>query len=129
MVRILTAFPDRVPSNVVVQPNRNSELLREWAIDRGFHLVDEQFADGCWRYTILRFKRGVDCVDPAYQGVNRNAALLLGPHFCKRNSSQWREWLSAQKQYLNKLDRLGSAMQRRLDAINFILETSGQLKP
>lgn len=121
IVRILNAFPNRVPENVIVQPNRNPEVVRQWGIDRGFHLTDEQSAGGHWEYVILRFRRDNDRVDPIYDDIDRNAALLFGPHFCKRNDPQWRSRLQAEKQYLEKLDRLGEAMQQRSDAIDYLI--------
>ena len=126
IVRILSAFPDLVPSFVVIQPNRSPELVRQWGIDRGFHLLAEESAAGHWEesqgeYTILRFMKSEGLEDPAYQGIDREAALLFGPHFCKRNDSQSRARLSAEKQYLMKLDRLDDSMRKRLVAIEHLL--------
>ena len=131
ILRILSAFPERVPRFVVIQPNRNPELIRQWGINQGFHLVDEQSAAGHWEegqgeYTILSFVKydsieSLVSEDPAYQGIDREAALLFGPHFCKRNDSQARARLGAEKQYIMKLDRLDESMRKRLAAIERLL--------
>ncbi|KAA1262218.1 tRNA (adenine(22)-N(1))-methyltransferase [Rubripirellula obstinata] len=123
MVRILKTFPDRVPKNVVVQPNRNPELLRQWGIEAGFHLNDEQSAAGRWEYVIMRFEQNRHASDPAYQGLDRKAAILFGPHFCKRNEPGWRMQLAEEKRYIETRGRLGKAMQQRLDAIECVLSS------
>lgn len=123
MVRVLNAFPERVANNVVVQPNRNPELLRQWGIEAGFHLIDEQSARGHWEYVIMRFEQNHQTNDPAYQGLDRDAALLFGPHFCKRNEPGWRMQLAEEKRYIETLGRLGKAMQQRLDAIECVLSS------
>ena len=117
MVRILEAFPGRVPPVVILQPNRRPELTRQWGLRRGFHLLDEQIARGHWPYCILRFERADASADPAYEGLDREAALLFGPHMIRRWQPDFVAQLREEWQYLNGLDRLNRGTTRRLEAI------------
>jgi tRNA (adenine22-N1)-methyltransferase len=121
MVRILEAFPDRLPNIVVLQPNRRPELVRQWGIARGFHLLDEQTVVGFTDYVIFRFKRHVGTPDPAYDDIDRDAALLFGPHFVRRNDPQWRQRISEEQAYMGSLPGLSPTMHRRLAAIKRLL--------
>ncbi len=60
MLRILTVHPLRIPTHVVLQINHDPEIIRQWALDNGYHLVDEQIAWGRRPYAILslRLRRG-----------------------------------------------------------------------
>ena len=78
IVKILRAFPDRLPDQLVLQPNRQPELIRRWALRQRYHLADEQIVKGHWPYTILSLRSSQESDDPAYRGVERDVGLLLG---------------------------------------------------
>lgn len=127
MLRILTAFPDRVPDHAVLQPNQKPELIRRWALDNGFHLVDEQIARGHWPYAILSFRRSEDSrmLDPAYENVNQQAALLFGPHVLKRVDRQFDAQLLEEETYWSRFDRLEPERRQRLELIRELLSERG----
>ena len=121
MVRILDVFPHRVPPVVILQPNRRSELTRQWGLRSGFHLLDEQVAFGHWAYSILRFERSHATGDPAYEGLDREADLLFGPHIIRRWQPDFVARLREEWQYLSGLDRLNRDAMKRLEAIKRLL--------
>ena len=127
MLRILTAFPDRVPDHEVLQPNQKPELIRRWALNAGFHLVDEQIARGHLPYAILSFRRSNDCrtMDPAYQNVNQQAALLFGPHVLKRDDRQFDAQLLEEETYWSQFERLEPERRERLEIIRQLLSARG----
>jgi len=121
VVRILDAFPDRVPSIVVLQPNRRPELIRRWAQRSGFHLTYEQVLWGRYNYSILGFERAGTFNDPAYKGVEMEAGLIFGPLILKRRSPEFISLLRAERTELSKHPELCIVSQRRLEIINCIL--------
>ena len=127
MLRILTAFPDRVPDHAVLQPNQKPELIRRWALDNRFHLVDEQVVRGHWPYAILSFRRPEDhrMSDPAYKDVNQQAALLFGPHVLKRDDQQFDAQLLEEETYWSQFDRLEHERTQRLKLIRELLAERG----
>ncbi len=117
MVEILQAFPDRVPAKVVLQPNRETNRVRQWGWDAGFHLIDEQMIFGERIFEVLSFEAGNGAADPAYQDVDRSAALQLGPHHLKRWTPKFADYLVNQRTYLQKLHGRNESTQARLDVI------------
>jgi tRNA (adenine22-N1)-methyltransferase len=126
MVRILDKHPRRIPINVVLQPNRDSDHVRRWGLRTGHRLVDEQLS-GCARmFQILRFQRATgtpanDIIDPAYRDIDREAAILFGPHLLRRNAEPWKNRLQEELVYLQSLNALSVTMKNRRDAIIRIL--------
>lgn len=129
MVRILEAFPNRVPPIVVLQPNRRPELIRRWAQRCGFHLTHEQVLSGRCPYCILVFEQAGDCNDPAYEGVEMESGLLFGPLILKRRSPEFISMLRAEQKELSKHPQLCPASQRRLAIIDRLLVTETPLHP
>jgi tRNA (adenine22-N1)-methyltransferase len=121
IVKILRAFPDRLPNRLVLQPNRQPELIRRWALHERYHLDDEQIVYGHWPYTILSLRSGDKSDDPAYHGVERDVGLLLGPLIAKRADPQWIEQLREEERYLSQFARLGHATAKRLTLIRSVL--------
>ena len=121
MVRILAAFPERVAPRIVLQPNKQPERVRQWALRSGFRLRDEQIAHGHWPYPILAFERGDTAEDPAYVGVDRQAALLFGPLIIKRGSPEFVSRLREEQRYLRELDGNSPECGDRLAAIDRLL--------
>lgn len=120
---ILTAHPDRVPARVVLQPNQKPEIIRQWALDYGYHLVDERIARGHWPYNILSYRRAAKSngVDPAYEGVTKEAALLFGPLILKRHDRLLESQLREEESYWAQFDRLEPYRAQRLKLIRMIL--------
>jgi tRNA (adenine22-N1)-methyltransferase len=121
MVRILNAFPPRVPPIVVLQPNKRADLVRRWGLQHGFHLADERVADGHWPYQVLAFARSDTLEDPAYAGVEYEAALLFGPLIIKRGQPDFTGRLLEEQRYLRNLNRLGERSRHRLAVIDRLL--------
>lgn len=123
MRRILTAYPIRVPAHVVLQTSQEPEIIRRWALDNGYHLVDERIARGRWPYAILSFRRADDsqAIDPAYENVNRQAALLFGPLVLKRQDRPFESQLREEESYWGRFDRLEPRRAHRLILIREIL--------
>ncbi|MCM2372200.1 tRNA (adenine(22)-N(1))-methyltransferase [Aporhodopirellula aestuarii] len=128
IVRILEAYPDRVPVTAILQPNRRPELVRAWALRSHYNLADERIAHGHWRYVILRFEKSQNCPancqshhDPAYDGLDRDAALLLGPHQLHRRDSDFITALREEQTYLRSLARLTKEATNRLAVIERVI--------
>lgn len=82
ITEILSREPQKVPSRLVLQANRGTSLLRIWARESGFHLLDEAMAEGFWTYSILAFERR-DGPDPAYRDLPQELAQEFGPHLLR----------------------------------------------
>lgn len=121
IVQILEAFPDRIPPSVYLQPNRQPELVRRWGLGNGFHLVDERIARGHWPYAILTFQHAVDRDDPAYDRIDRDAALLFGPLNLKRRSPELAAILREELEYFRRFERLEPAGLKRRQTIEAVL--------
>ena len=121
IAQILGEFPDRVPTDVVLQPNRNPELVRAWGIQSGFHLVDECVARWNWSHHVLHFRQSELAADPAYDDVDLDAALLFGPLVISRREPEFVHRLGEEHRHLSSLHRLSERSARRLVAIRRIL--------
>lgn len=121
--RILTEYPARVPSFLAVQPNRNVDLLRTWGLENGFGLKDEFIVDQRG-HEVLVFTRLSDSVDPAYDGLDRQAALLFGPWHIRRRGDAFERRLRTEYAHLSGHEMLTTASQLRLDAIDRLLNPS-----
>ncbi|WP_442510365.1 tRNA (adenine(22)-N(1))-methyltransferase [Novipirellula sp. SH528] len=131
MVKILEAFPDRVPDHVVLQPNRQHELVRGWGLRNGFHLNEEQIAWGHWPYAVISLQRAdvsdFDAStpnDPAYADVDLEAALLFGPRILKRWEPTFVARLYEEQAYLEGLTQLRGDYEHRLHQIQKVLAAS-----
>ncbi|GAA4473000.1 class I SAM-dependent methyltransferase [Novipirellula rosea] len=128
IVKILDAFPDRVPDHVVLQPNRQHELVRDWGLRNGFHLNEEQIAWGHWPYAVISLQRAdvseFDAStpkDPAYADVDFEAALLFGPLILKRWEPKFAARLYEEQAYLQGLTQLRGDYEHRLHQIQKVL--------
>ena len=126
MVRILEKHPRRLPSLVILQPNRRPEILRRWGLENGFHLADEQIALGHWAYVILRFEKVPSSTDSddAYEGLDREAAILLGPHLLRRYDPDFAARLCEEQRYLQGLKQLNPEAAMRRDIITRVLAST-----
>ncbi len=75
---ILEGHPSAVPDRVILQPNRDAERLRRWALDSGFHIRSERLISGRFLYPILSFVRS-DGPDQGYRDLPERLALRFGP--------------------------------------------------
>lgn len=121
IVRIVSEFPERVPAFVVLQPNKRPECVRAWALRSGFRLLDEPRTAGRRTFQIMVFARSSNPSDPAYHGVDREAALLFGPHNLRQRDPQFLQALLDERRYLAQLDRLDLRAADRLAAINRVV--------
>lgn len=129
MSDILEAHLDRVPSRVVLQPNARPELLRQWALVRGFHITQEVMVRGFWWYVVLALERRAG-LDPAYEGVPMDVAVQFGPLLLKEGRPELITELRAQERYAARLvAQNASAMHRQLFLIRRALAFLGQASP
>ncbi|PAY20862.1 hypothetical protein CKO51_03740 [Rhodopirellula sp. SM50] len=127
ITRILETYPERVPPDLVLQPNRRSDAVRGWALQNAFHLVDEQLVVGRLRYVVMRFRLDRSSADPAYDAMDREAALLFGPLLVKRWEPQLQGVLLDEYQYLKELQQRTEQSQHRLDVLAKLLRCNGIL--
>jgi tRNA (adenine22-N1)-methyltransferase len=121
IVRILARHPGRVPDRVVLQPNKRCDLVRRWGLMQGFHLVDEQVTPDHGQFVILSFQRDASRPDPAYQGLERESALMLGPWILRRRERSTCLLLQQHRRYLLELPRLDAKASWQLAVIDRIL--------
>ncbi|MDE0864872.1 MAG: class I SAM-dependent methyltransferase [Rubripirellula sp.] len=121
IVSILAANPDCIPPLVILQPNRRAELIRQWGLDSGFHLLDEQIAHGHWPYVILTYRKADAVSDPAYTKVDHEADLLLGPWLLKRREERFVAQIQEEQQYWQQFERISDESVLRRDTIERVL--------
>ncbi|TWU17397.1 tRNA (adenine(22)-N(1))-methyltransferase [Novipirellula galeiformis] len=131
IVKILEAFPDRVPDHVILQPNRQHELVRQWGLRSGFHLHEEQIAWGHWPYAVISLQRAEiaggdagEANDPAYADIDHQAAILFGPLILKRWDPKFAARLREEAAYLRGLKQLSGDYKHRLQQIQKVLAAS-----
>ncbi len=128
ITRLLTAHPGRLPATILVQPNSRLEMLRAWGLEASYHLLNESVATGARRqeiprrFVILRFERAeASLVDPAYVDLDRETAILFGPHFIRNQSDEFVAALHAEHAYIQSLPNLSKEMRSRRAAIEQLL--------
>ena len=90
--KILSAYPERLPGHLILQPMDSAQPLRRWALDNGWHLLGEHWVDP---YAILEYRRGSG-PDPAFQGLTLEIALHYGPLLLTNLTPSYRQELSRQ---------------------------------
>ena len=104
MVHILSAHPDRLPARLVLQSMDEAQPIRRWALQHGFHLIEEQWVNPhC--VLVLGMASGND---PAYEGLPRAAALVFGPHLLRRPGPDLESRLAGYRDWLQQLTRRGA---------------------
>lgn len=120
IAKILSQHPDRVPTRVVVQPNKLPERVRQWALDGKYRISDET-AVGRLRHRVLSFVKHTVAsepfIDPAYNGLDFEAAILFGPLNLRRREPAFIDELRNHRRYLLDLP----AMAARVAAIDRVL--------
>jgi tRNA (adenine22-N1)-methyltransferase len=128
LVDILQAAPERVPDCLVLQPNSHHDLVRRWAREHGFQLIDETLVLGRptvmapQRYVILQLRRAPGEADSAYRELDLEVADCFGPWLIRKRDPALVEGLRAERDYLERLPRLAIATRRRLRLIRQALE-------
>ena len=128
MQDILMAHPDRVPPRVVLQVFHKSEILRKWALENNFHLVDDLRTAGKRSFTIMSFVQSNDVDDPAYANLDREAAFLFGPFALTRPDPKFDDRLQDEEAWWRKRDRLTPSSAKRLRLIRSVMKDR-QLNP
>jgi len=120
---ILLAHPDRIPDRVMLQVFHKPEIIRQWGLDNGFHLLDEATTCGKRRYTILAYQRceNQGDSDPAYEDVDRESALLFGPFVLKREDQQFDAQLQNEEAWWRNFNQLSAARAERLKLIRTLM--------
>ncbi|MGB0759921.1 MAG: tRNA (adenine(22)-N(1))-methyltransferase [Rubripirellula sp.] len=122
IVSILERSPERIPEFVVLQPNRRPDLIRRWGFASEFHLVDEQLAFGHWPYVILTYRKMGHEADPAFQQIDHQADLLLGPWLLQRRETAFVELLLEEQNYWKDFTQISERSLERRDAIDRVLK-------
>lgn len=97
MIKILSAYPERLPKKLILQANDKPERLRKWALN-SYVLSHEQLIQGHWLYSILSFNRNAN-KDKSYDGLDESSALQFGPTLLKQKHPLLKQSLVEQKQY------------------------------
>ena len=120
---ILLAHPDRIPRRVVLQVFHKPQIIRRWALENGFHLLDEQVTKRKRPYTILSFCRAEnsDDDDPAYEGIDLESAMLFGPFVLKRENRQFDLQLQNEEAWWRKFNHLSSESALRLGLLRKVM--------
>lgn len=126
MRSILSAYPERIPRRVTLQPNRKPELIRDWAFHSGFHLCDEQAVEARLPYVIMTFERADPDMptsrDPAYEDLDQASAIMFGPLFLKRQCEMLKRRLVEEQVYWEGFHRLEPPRAARLRLIKSTLK-------
>jgi len=124
---ILSAHPDRIPPRVILQVFHKPEIIRRWAMEHGFYLQNEQTTGGQRAYTVLTFERAADPsqLDPAYEGVDLESALLFGPFALKREDQQFDLKLQNEEAWWRNHRRLAAKPAQRLKLLRSVMADRG----
>jgi len=135
MVRLLgdAARLGRGIQQVILQPNKDQDLVRTWALHNAWHLRDERMVHEHDRwYVALAFTPGQGA-DPAYAGLplSTEALTQVGPHLVRRADPLMRAWCLAQVARLEQFvthaaHPLAAQLQQFRDVLALVSESSGR---
>lgn len=133
IVRILSEHPNRLPQQIVLQPNKAIDSVRQWAKDNGYWLTDEKCTGIKRRFEVLVFRRSGSSPDPVYQkldraGLDESMGLMFGPWFLLRKDEQLLQRLAEEKRYLQARPNLTEMSQARLETIRRLLTSNHFLR-
>jgi len=126
IARILNAHPDRVPNQVLLQPNNRPEAVRRWALRNRFRLLEEVIIGSGRDFIVLSFERDPEqslaggqasFSDPAYQGVDLEEGILFGPLVIKQNPAVLAKQLDEELAYWSQFSQLKKVSARRLAVV------------
>ncbi|MEO9595787.1 class I SAM-dependent methyltransferase [Rhodopirellula bahusiensis] len=128
IVRILCEHPNRLPEQLVLQPNKAIDLVRQWARSNGYWLTDEKSTTGTRRFEVLVLARSISNPDPVYQqlvdaGLDEPMGLMFGPWFLLRNDNELLQRLSEEQRYLQTKQNLTPSSRKRLDLIQQLMSS------
>ncbi|KKI88583.1 SAM-dependent methyltransferase [Bacillus sp. SA1-12] len=99
---------------LVLQPNIHAISIRNWLIDNGWTLIDEEILEEDHKiYEILVAEKG----DPLlpYQSISQEANLLLGPILARKKSpvfiKKWSQEYNHWKTIVQKLEQAGHTFE------------------
>lgn len=126
IVSILSRSPDRLPMDLILQPNKDAGVVRRFAMDFRYAIVDETIIPARQRYfdVIALRRRGNSDPNGDRQSSPSpdNFEFDYGPLNLKRRGEVLIERLTHDLGYLNSLSRLGDDDRRRRDSIRTYLE-------
>jgi len=133
IVRILSEHPNRLPQQIVLQPNKAIDSVRQWARDNGYWLTDEKCTGAKRRFEVLVFRRSGSSPDPVYQkldqaGLDESMGLMFGPWFLLRKDEQLLQRLAEEQRYLQARPNLTETSQARLETIRRLLTSNHFLR-
>ena len=133
IVRILSEHPNRLPQQIVLQPNKAIDSVRQWARDNGYWLTDEKCTGIKRRFEVLVFRRSGSSPDPVYQkldraGLDESMGLMFGPWFLLRKDEQLLQRLAEEQRYLQERPNLTETSQARLETIRRLLTSDHFLR-
>ncbi len=102
MIRLCSAAPEVLArvQQLVVQPNKDTHLMRRWALEHDWHLRDESMVVERDRFfTVCTFVPGMGELDPAYAapGWTQAALCAAGPLLLGRRDLTALRWYEAQR--------------------------------
>lgn len=113
MQRLCEAAPDvlRHVHQLVVQPNKDAEVMRAWAREHGWHLRDESMLQTRGRFFVVCAFAPESGEDPAYdlEGWTKAALLSIGPLLARRKDAVALRYCEAQRARLADLVAEGIA--------------------
>ncbi|EGF27701.1 class I SAM-dependent methyltransferase [Rhodopirellula baltica] len=128
IVRILSEHPNRLPKQIVLQPNKAIASVRQWARDNGYWLTDEKCTGIKRRFEVLVFSRFGPPHDPVYQklnevGLDEPIGLMFGPWFLLRKDERLLQRLAEEQRYLQSKQNLTQTSRARVETIRRLLSS------
>lgn len=115
MANILRAHPERISPRVVLQPNDGFAHVRRWALEAGFHLREEVLLDGPRpsRPIAAFVFEAASGPDPAYTGLDLEAALYFGPLLLASKDPKTLAWKTREEERLGEVRAKGGVKYER----------------
>lgn len=131
ILQILQDDPSKIPQYMILQANKQSEKLRRWGYEHGYHLVDECMVDGFWNYAILLFEKkpsldNQDGIDGAYLNDNLDFSLetlfRYGPHLLDRRDFLLLQTVKSEYEHFKGMDTANKAIKTQLSGVKLVLD-------
>ncbi|KLU02495.1 tRNA-m1A22 methylase [Rhodopirellula islandica] len=126
IVRILANHSNRLPDQMILQPNKAIGSVRQWALNNGYWLVDEQCTAGTRRFEVLLLRRSGMALDPVYRRLasvrlEESLGVMFGPWFLLRRDEDLQQRLAEEQRYLHAKQKLTAPSRQRMEAIDRLL--------
>jgi tRNA (adenine22-N1)-methyltransferase len=120
MLRMLEAAPHVLArlEQLIVQPNQNAALIRDWALRTGWHLRDERMVEQRGRFFVVCAFVPAAGEDPAYAvpGWTQQALCTVGPWLLARHDAVALRWFEQQRARVSRwVQRDASRLRPELD--------------